>query len=464
MSWLSIRWRLTLWNTAALAVLLIAIGSLVYALLRHAMYEQLDRVLQAQFQELEQDDRMVAEPEARLRHWIDEFYDHVGVYSVVYDAEGELLAHTEQLAAQSIPRLPADAGGLSEFASQEVPLIGWQRIMTRPFEAGGRRFLVMLMVPLDETNLELRQVATILWGVLPLSLLLAGAVGYLLARKALAPVEQIRRATEEITAERLDRRLDVPNPHDELGRLGQTINAMISGLERSFAEIRRFTADASHELRTPIAVIRTEAEVAMTKPPNAEEYRSLAGSILEECEHLTKLTDQLLTLSREDAGITLHESERLDLAALATDAANVMRPLAEAKRQRLSIAATDGARVAGEAARLRQVVYNLLDNAIKYTPEGGQIVVSLRKQDHQAVLQVSDTGIGIAPEHLPHVLERFYRVDKARSREEGGTGLGLSIVESITAAHGGRVQIASQPGAGTTCTVFLPLAESHHGT
>lgn len=455
---LSIRWRLTLWNTAALAVLLLAVGSLVYALLRHAMHEQLDRVLRAQHHELEQDDRISADPESRLRHWIEEFHDHVGVYSVIYQANGGVSAHTEQLAPQSVPTLQTGSSDHAVFASRELPLIGWQRTMTATFDAGGRKFVVMLMLPLEETNRDLRQVATVLWAVFPLSLLLAGGVGYLLARKALAPVAQLRRSTDEITVERLDRRLDVPNPHDELGRLGQTINAMIARLERSFAEIRRFTADASHELRTPISVIRTETEVAMTKPPNADEYQTLAGSILEECEHLTALTDQLLTLSREDAGATSQESTRLNFEALVAEAAAMMRALAEAKQQMLNVDLTEGITVAGDAARLRQVVYNLLDNAIKYTAEGGRIDVSLREEGDSAVLTVDDTGIGIAAEHLPHVRERFYRVDKARSREGGGTGLGLSIVDSITTAHGGRVAIASRLGEGTTCTVFLPRA------
>jgi len=238
--------------------------------------------------------------------------------------------------------------------------------------------------------------------------------------------------------------------------LGQTINAMIARLERSFVEIRRFTADASHELRTPISVIRTEAEVAMKNPPDAEQYQSLASSILEECDLLAKLTDQLLTLSREDAGVNALDSERLDLSHLIIEAAEVMRPLAEAKQQTLNVVAANGLWVIGDANRLRQVVYNLLENAIKYTPQGGRVTVEADRQDDAISVMVHDTGIGIGAEHLPHVFDRFYRVDKARSREEGGTGLGLSIVESIVAAHSGRVTITSTPGEGTTCTVTLP--------
>jgi heavy metal sensor kinase len=458
MSRLSIRWRLTLWNTAALAVLLLTVGSLVYALLRHAMYEQLDRVLLAQFGELVHDERIESDPESRLRHWIDEFHEHVGMYSVIYDADGSVFARTEQLAEQSVPIGPNGHVNPPEFGSRELPLVGWQRTMTRSFETDGRQLVVMLMLPLEETRRELRQAAAVLLGVLPFALLLASGMGYTLARKALSPVDQLRRATDEITAERLSRRIDVPNPNDEFGRLGQTINAMIARLERSFAEIRRFTADASHELRTPISVIRTEAEVAMQEPPGPEEYRSIAANILEECERLTRLTDQLLTLSREDTGVTPLESERLDFAELVAHVADMMRPLTDAKQQTLKLNSAESLPVVGDAARLRQVVYNLLDNAIKYTPEAGRIGVEVREQGDLVALVVRDNGIGIAPEHLPHVRERFYRVDQARSRDEGGTGLGLSIVDSIVAAHGGQVEIISRAGEGTTCTVLLPRA------
>lgn len=458
MTRLSIRWRLTLWNTFALASLLVVVGSLVYAWLRHAMYEQLDRTLAVQFREIEQDDLLASDVEARLRHWVDEFHDHVGVYSAVYDEDGGLVARTEQLAQQSVPPSSLPPAG-AHFASIDLPLIGRQRTVTRTFEAEGRRFAVTLMLPLDETDRELNQAAAALLTVFPIALLLAGGVAYVLARKALAPVDRIRRATDEINAERLDRRLDLANPDDEFGRLAQTINSLIARLERSFAEIRRFTADASHELRTPLAVIRAETEVAMNRPPVAGDFQGFAGNILEECERLTRLTDQLLILSREDAGIGAGEHEVVDLTDLTANAVDLMRPLAEAKRQTMALTRRAKLKTIGDAARLRQVVYNLLDNAIKYTPEDGRIDVELVEQEQMATLTVRDNGVGISPEHLPHVLKRFYRVDKARTREEGGSGLGLSIVDSIVAAHGGFVRLASDPGVGTAVTVLLPLPQ-----
>jgi heavy metal sensor kinase len=304
---------------------------------------------------------------------------------------------------------------------------------------------------------ELRLLLGALLLAVPVALLVSGGWSYLMALTALAPMERLRRSTEAITAARLDRRLPVANAHDELGRLTQTINAMIARLERSFLEIRRFTADASHELRTPLTIIRTDVEVALDKHLSPEEYRDLLGSILEECERLTRLIEQLLALAREDAGAGATAFQALDLSALIEQVVEDMRPLAEARGLALLIAVNARLSIAGDESRLRQVFYNLLDNAIKYTPEGGAIAVRAQWADRIPVVTVRDTGIGIPPEHLPHVFDRFYRVDKARSRAQGGTGLGLSIARGIIEAHGGHIELASTPGQGTTCIVTLPL-------
>jgi signal transduction histidine kinase len=232
---------------------------------------------------------------------------------------------------------------------------------------------------------------------------------------------------------------------------------MIARLEQSFREVRRFTADASHELRTPLAVIRTEAEVALNQPLSAADNQQLLGSILEECERLTRLTDQLLTLAREDAGSAgLAVRAALDLPALVLGAAETMRALAEVRGVTLTAEANGPLSVQGDEVRLRQVLYNLLDNAIKYTSPGGRVEVAVARQQGFAVVRIRDNGIGIPAEHLSRVFDRFYRVDKARSRAEGGTGLGLSIARSIVTAHDGQIELTSKPGEGTTCTVRLP--------
>jgi heavy metal sensor kinase len=453
---LKIRWRLMLWNTLALAVMLLVFAAIVYALMRHALYEQVDRKLLDAVGQLEQDSRLATQPDQRLRYWIYEWREHDDLSAVVYDGSGKVRQRTEEMAADTILPAPSVMAHEHRLQSKDMPVYGRQRVLEVGLLLDGEPLTVVVMSSLAAVDHELAELGTVLVTAVPLMLILSGGLGYVLARQALAPVERLRRSAEEITADRLDRRLPVPNSHDELGRLTGTFNAMIGRLERSFAEIRRFTADASHELRTPLTVIRAEAEVALSKPLGLAEYQQLLGSILEECSRLTRLADQLLTLARQDACAGQRTLEPVDLAAVVQDAAETMRLLAEAKRLRLHVGDDGAVSVKGDLCQLREVFFNLLDNAIKYTPEGGEVEVRVSHCGQEALVTVRDTGIGIAAEHLTHVFERFYRVDKARSRAEGGTGLGLSIAYSIVAGHGGRIELASSLGQGTTCTVRLP--------
>jgi heavy metal sensor kinase len=459
---LSIRWRLTLWNTLGLAVMLLVFAALIYGLLRHALYEQIDRTLMGALAQLEQDERTAAAPGERLRYWIYEWREHENLAAIVYDANGKVWERTQELADDSVPPVPTIIGNEHRLEDKPIPILGRQRVLESALRLGDRASTVVVMASLEEVDHELGEVRTILLTAVPIVLLLSAGLGYLLARKALAPMERLRRSTKEINAERLDRRLPIINPHDELGRLTETFNDMIGRLERSFAEIRRFTADASHELRTPLTVIRTEAEVALAKPLNLAEHQQLLGSILEECSRLTRLTDQLLALAREDARAASQAQEPVDLTDLVADVVETMRPLAEAKELHLRVKANGSAWVRGDAARLREVFFNLLDNGIKYTPKGGEVEVRVVQDGSEAIATVRDTGIGIPAEHLPHVFDRFYRVDKARSRTEGGTGLGLSIAQCTIAAHGGRIELTSAPGQGATCTVRLPVESKRH--
>jgi heavy metal sensor kinase len=464
---LSIRWRLTLWNVLALAVVLVGFSALVYGLLAQALYERVDRSLNAELAELETDGRMATQRDERLRHWIYEFKEHENISCVVYDSAGKIHERTVELAADAIPPFPAVSSGQRVHANATLPIIGHQRTLVSRLTLGGQEFTILLLAPLEEVDRELAELLSALALAVPFAIVVAGGIAYWLARTSLAPVQQLNCMTQEITAERLNRRLPVANPHDELGQLANTINAMIARLEQSFTEIRRFTADASHELRTPLTAIRTEAEVALAKPLGVTEHQQLLGSILEECARLTRLTDQLLSLAREDAGGSANASRdaqvpQVDLKGLVGSVAETMRPLADSKDLRLHLNspadhAGDGViTVPGDAARLREVFFNLLDNSIKYTPSGGEVHIQVSRNGGEATVTVRDTGIGIAAEHVPHVFDRFYRVDEARSRAEGGTGLGLSIARSIVLAHGGRIELDSSPERGTTCTVRLP--------
>jgi heavy metal sensor kinase len=453
---LNIRWKLTLWNTLALGVVLACFAVLVFALLRHALFEQTDRMLQASLTLLRQDPRVAADPEARLHYWIEEFREHQNLFCAAYLPDGTLLARTVELAEESVPPLRDTTG--QQVYDEPLPAIGRQRVLAERMRLGDREVVVLLLAPLEAIDRELAEVRSVLLAAGPVALLLSGGLAYGLARKALAPLEVLRRSTDAVTADRLDRRLPVPNPHDELGRLTRTINGMIARLERSFAEVRRFTADASHELRTPLTVLRTEIEAALSKPRSPEEHCQLLGNVLEEVGRMSRLTDQLLTLSRRDAGVEQFAPVPVALHSLVAGVVDTLRPLAEARGVRLRYDEEGAIHVLGDEGRLRQVVINLLDNALKYTPEGGTVTVRVGPRGSGGTVVVADTGIGIPPEHLPHVFDRFYRVDKARSRAEGGTGLGLSIARSIVTAHGGSIDLTSTPAQGTVCTVLLPQA------
>ncbi len=251
----TVRWRLTFWNTLALAVVLTCFAVLVYAMLRRALSAQTDRLLQSGFGHLRGDPRIGTDTAERLEHWVEEFKDHLNLYCVVYRSDGPLLTRTPGLASASLPPLPPGKEDLWT-QDEQLPDIGRQRVRGERLKLGDQDLVVLLLAPLEEMDRELEQVRTVLLTAGPMALLLSAGFGYWLARKALAPMDQLRRDTEAITAERLERRLPVRNPDDELGRLTRTINEMLARLARSFEEVRRFTADASHELRTPLTVLR----------------------------------------------------------------------------------------------------------------------------------------------------------------------------------------------------------------
>ncbi|MBN9522533.1 heavy metal sensor histidine kinase [bacterium] len=451
---MSIRWRLTLWNALGVAVVLTGFAGLVYLLAARAVYHQADRTADAGFRLVRTDPRIATDTDRRAAYWVREFDEHMGVLAAVYRPDGSPIAsHPGVTSREAVApraegrRAEADPDGYRWWVSAET------------VRAGDREVRVVLFVPLRDQETDLAVLTRAVLLAIPVGLVASAGLAYVLARAALAPVDAFRRAADRITADRLHERLPAPNPEDELGKLAATVNAMIGRLERSFAEVKRFTADASHELRTPLTALRTEAEVALGGSPTADEFRSLVESTLEECGRMTRLTDQLLALAREDAGVAPPEPEPVDIGQLVSGVADTLRPLAEVKGVTFAAEAqAAGIVVHGNAVRLRQVTVNLIDNAIKYTPAGGSVRVVVGRSGDRAHLTIADTGIGIPPEHLPRVFERFYRVDKARSREMGGTGLGLSIARSIVAAHGGSIDLTSRAGAGTTAAVTLPLA------
>jgi heavy metal sensor kinase len=448
---LSIRWRLTVWNVVTLALGFLGFGILVYVLLERALYQGIDRSLLTELQELEH------KPDVDVAYWIKEAKEHENIFCVVFDAKGTVYQRTEEMPAEAVQALAQTSKEGKQFSDIKLPILGRYRQLASPVRLKERDLQVVLLANLEDVDRELKQFFGVLITAIPLALALAGGFGYFLARKALAPIKRLHRLTAEITVDRLDRRLPVLNEGDELGQLTQTINAMVARLEKSVSEIRRFTADASHELRTPLTAIRAEAEVALATTMTIPDHRQLLGSILEECERLTRMTEQLLTLAREDASVSRTEGQLVDVNSLLDNTVETIRPVADAKGITLGYDGKGNHQVRGDSSRLRQVFINLLDNAIKYTPSGGRIDICCEGIDGRLRITLRDTGEGIPEEHLPRVFDRFYRVDKGRSRELGGTGLGLSIAQTIVNAHGGKIDLESSPGQGTTCVVTLPL-------
>ena len=323
--------------------------------------------------------------------------------------------------------------------------------------ASGGAYIVEVGAPTARIETMLHQLILLLALGLPIVVAVTG--GYLLVKRALAPVDQIARKAEQITQHSLSERLPVTRTGDELERLSISLNHMINRLEDAILNSKRFVADASHELRTPLTVLRGELENSAQDGDLNADTRETLGSMLEEVERLAKIVEGLFALSRLDAGEAQAEWVQFDLAELAATTADQMSLLAEDKGISVSCEAGQRIVVEGDRARLKQVIVNLLDNAIKYTPGGGSIRLQVTRQNSHAILQVADNGMGIPAEALPHVFERFFRVDKARSRDQGGAGLGLSIVKSICAAHGAEVEVESSSAQGSHFRVKLPLAK-----
>jgi heavy metal sensor kinase len=457
-----VRSRLTLWYVVVLASLLGCYGAGALFFLFFSMKEQLDHNLLEDVEALE--GQITSEPNGSVSlglHQGEEDDPDFQRFVEIWSPEGSLLYRTPQLRGQALgaPPLPQDSMGRQAPFSERLPNGLRMRVASNFHNMDHRR--VILRVAHNEEALwrELREFATVLIIGFPLAVLLAAFGGYALARKALAPIDAMTRATKTISAEQLGARLSIKNPEDELGRLATVLNAMLGRLQGAFDQLRRFTADASHELRTPLTAIRSVGEVALQDHKTPAEYRDVVGSMLEEVDRLTRLVESLLILSRADASHIQLQRADISLLFVAREAASMLEVLAEEKGQKMDIGGDADLIVNGDRLILRQAVVNLLDNAIKYSPVNSQISVRVgRVEGSRVSLEITDQGPGIPVEHQPHVFDRFYRVDKARTREWGGAGLGLSITRWAVEAHGGEVSLHSNEENGTTFRVLLPLA------
>jgi len=332
------------------------------------------------------------------------------------------------------------------------------RIARQRIALNGNIYLVDAAVPTEPFDQALDNFRMIEKRYLPLLVILASLLGYWLSARALAPVSRIIQGAERVGVRNLSRRLEVPRAKDELRRLTEHLNAMLDRIEASVKRITQFTADASHDLRTPLALIRTNAELVLRRPRSESEYREALHRILVTSEETTELIEQLLMLARADANVAQLKMEPTELYKIVRAAGPKARMLAAGKGLSFSECGPPcGLTLLANAAALERLLLSVVDNAVKYTPPSGHVALVLSVQGSRAVIEVRDTGIGIAEQDLPHVFERFYRADQTRSRETRGSGLGLSIAKWIAETHNGSIELRSRPGQGTTVIIRLPL-------
>jgi heavy metal sensor kinase len=380
----------------------------------------------------------------------------------VLSSDGLVLYKNERLGNRSLGGTPFPGEGRQGYSERFARLEDGTpvRLVSRYHVLDGRPLLIRLAYSENTIweSFETLWLAMLIG--LPVALGLAGFTGYLLASRALAPVAEMARRAEQISLGRLSTRLPIEND-DELGDLARVFNEMLARLEQSFEQLRRFTADAAHEFRTPLASIRSVGEVGLQKDRSPKEYQDIIGSMLEETNRLTRLVESLLTLSRADAGQINLQSSVIAMMALLRDSAVLIEPLMEEKQQHLLVQGDENARVVGDFLFLRQAFLNLMHNATKFSPAGGTISVSVGvDQGGSVVASVEDSGPGIPAEYQEKVFERFYRLDQARGRHTGGAGLGLAIVKWVVRAHGGEVRVENGAAGGSIFRVQLPLART----
>jgi heavy metal sensor kinase len=460
---LPIRLRLTAWYFAVLAVVLSAFGVSAYLEMRHSIHRTVDEELQIRAEGVHQlIERTIQRgapgdlPEGLREHTE---LRQGGALLQVSDEQGDWLYRSKVMSDYGLPK-PAtirNPNRAIDFRGGAVPL----RVWNEQVNVGGHSYLIQSAYEMDDFYGALEDFALLLFISIPLLLIGAAAGGYWISTRALAPVDQITQTARTISAQNLSSRLVVPNTGDELQRLSQTLNGMLGRLEAAFKKITQFTADASHELRTPVAVMRTRAELSLRKARSPEEYREVIAEVLAELEKTSALIEQLMFLARADSGAeTLHFSPT-NVAEVLREACHQGSALAEAKQVAFAEHINgDSVWIRGDASSLRRLFLILIDNAVKYTAPSGRVEVSLHRNNGFAIAEVRDTGIGIAESDLPSVFERFYRADKARSRESGGVGLGLSIGRWITEVHAGTIEVQSAPGRGSVFQVRLPIANS----
>jgi two-component system, OmpR family, sensor kinase len=472
----SVRVRLTLWYTGLLALFLVLLSLITYFIFWRSTLQRTDSNLSelseaflstVQAEMLDEhgpEAAKLATREAIVEH---RFRDHV---FAVLDAKGGMLTSSQDLPNEASPagllssapfqKLLADSAGSDHLLENIKGGRSGYRAFVRKFPLKGQTYTLVILQSLHPQQEMLEEVRETFAWVIPIAIFLASIGGYFLARKSLAPVMAMSSQAGRIGAANLHERLPIQNAKDELGRLAASFNELLERVDQSFERQRRFMSDASHELRTPAAILRGESEVALSRGERpAEEYRESLAVLHAEAQRLTQIVEDLFTLTRADAGQYPLSPHEFYLDELVADCTHAARSLALAKQITLTCDVPEELPIRADEALLRRMILNLLDNAIKYTPMGGRVTVTCERSGNEYALSVTDTGPGIPEDLQQRVFERFFRADKARTRTEndgGGAGLGLSIARWIAEAHQGRLILARSDSSGSTFTALLP--------
>jgi heavy metal sensor kinase len=481
----SVRSRLTLWYTAVLALVLIILSLITYFIFWRSTVQRTDAnlaelsdaflvTLHAELADQSGPDSFKLAAQVAINEHL--FRDH---FYAIADATGKVIVSSQDVQAANPVPDSSTAGLLSSRSFQEFldasthsdRLFGeikgnkaGYRGLARHFSARGRNYTLIILQSLHPQQEMLEGVTSTFAWIIPIAILLASVGGYFLARKSLAPVVAMSSHAGRIGAANLHERLEVQNEKDELGHLARSFNNLLDRLSQSFERQQRFMADASHELRTPVAILRGESEVALSQQArSAEEYRESLGVLHQEAARLTRIVEDLFTLTRADAGQYPLQPSDFYLDELVGECVHSARTLALAKKISLNFEEASESPIHADESLLRRMILNLLDNAIKYTSEGGRVTVACCRTGAEYALSITDTGGGIPADLQPRIFERFFRADKARSRAEndgGGAGLGLSISRWIAEAHHGRLELTRSDSIGSTFTAYLPVAPS----
>ena len=454
---ISLRLRLTLWYGALVLLVLLGFTGFAYLEMRTALYAGVDTALEDRAAQIA---AVTTITESGVQFSSDGAPSGLGDGGVfVFDRRGTPLAPTRVAGAGARADLEAVRRAVGGGASWSSTSGNLRLYTTQVRDDANQAFIIQVAGPRGGADATLGRVLTALLLAVPILVLVSGAGGAFLAGRALRPIDRITRTARLIGAGDLHERLGLPPRDDEVGRLASTFDAMLDRLEGTFRRQRQFTADASHELRTPLTILQGEVEVALRRRRTVEAYEATLGTVQEQVEGMTGIVEDLLALARADSGQVEIDRELVELDDLVRRAAAQAQPLFDAKGLRLALQVEPGILVIGDPSALTRVVANLLGNAARYTDRGGARL-ALASGEGWAHLVIGDTGIGIAPEHLERIFERFYRADKARSRTAGGSGLGLAIARWVVEAHGGTIEAESEMGGGSVFRVALPLVGS----